>query len=343
VTRIAVVTSSPAHTEGGHLAIGRALVLAAQEAGHDASLIVTPDFGFGRTLATYWANWRLSVGPVDQVISLRYPSYAVRHPVHVCWLNHTMREYYDLWPGFEASLSSRNRIKEGLRRTLIRTADAWLLKRNVGRVVAQSETIRRRLVKDFGLLAQVVYPPPPQRRYRCEEYGGYIFAFSRLVPLKRVELLIRALAEPNARRVRAVIAGEGDSRPELEALASAIGVSGRVTFLGRIDEAALLEHLARCRAVCFTPLGEDYGFVTVEAFASRKAVITCDDSGGPTELVRNEESGLVTDATPSAIAVALARLSEDEGLAERMGTNAAAQVSAMTWAAALKQLLERSS
>ena len=32
----------------------------------------------------------------------------------------------------------------------------------------------------------------------------------------------------------------------------------------------MLDHLARCRAVCFTPLDEDYGFVTVEAFASRE-------------------------------------------------------------------------
>ena len=54
--------------------------------------------------------------PIDQVISLRYPSYAVRHPRHVCWLNHTMREYYDLWAAFSATLSPQGRVKERVRR-----------------------------------------------------------------------------------------------------------------------------------------------------------------------------------------------------------------------------------
>ena len=59
--------------------------------------------GFGRQASAYLATWLTDVTssegrPIDQVISLRYPSYAVRHPHHVCWLNHTMREYYDLWP-----------------------------------------------------------------------------------------------------------------------------------------------------------------------------------------------------------------------------------------------------
>ena len=76
----------------------------------------------------------------------------------------------------------------------------------------------------------------------------------------------------------------------------------------------MLDHLARCRAVCFPPLDEDYGFVTVEAFASRKAVITCVDSGGPAELVRDGETGLVCDPTPAAMAAAIARLMDDAGV-----------------------------
>src|SRR5439155_118256 len=80
-----------------------AIVAAARESGHDARLVITPDHGFGRQAAAYWQTWRFDIShvdgmKVDQVISLRYPSYAVRHPAHVCWLNHPMHEYYDLWP-----------------------------------------------------------------------------------------------------------------------------------------------------------------------------------------------------------------------------------------------------
>ncbi len=110
-------------------------------------------------------------------------------------------------------------------------------------------------------------------------------------------------------------------------------------FLGRVDEAALLDGYARCRAVCFTPLKEDYGFVAAEAFASRKPVVTCTDSGGPGELVEPEQSGLVCEPSPAAVAAALARLCEDAPLAERLGAAGAARIATLTWPATVARLL----
>lgn len=306
--------------------------------------MITPDYGFGRQAAAYYRTWRTDVSridgrPVDQVISLRYPSYAVRHDTHVCWLNHTMREYYDLWPRLTASISLPNLVKETLRKVAIRAVDRLLLKHNVTKVVAQSATIQARLSRDFGLRADVIYPPAPQRAYRCDVYGDYIFAVSRLTAHKRLDLLVRALADAAALHVKAVIAGDGEERPRLEALARSLGVADRVTFLGRIDDDALVSHYAGCRAVCFAPIAEDYGFVTVEAFASRKAVITCADSGGPADLVRDDETGVVCEPTPWSMAVALARLIDDRPMAERLGANAARQVASMTWDAAVRQLV----
>ncbi len=341
---LAVVTSSPPGIEGGHLTIARALTAAAVACGHTAQLVVVPDYGFGRQTKSYLAAWRTDVTQVggmriDQVISFRHPSYAVRHPAHVCWLNHTMREYYDLWPQFVAPLSWKNRIKESIRRRLTHTVDGWLLRHHVTRVIAQSRTIGNRLAADFGIKAAVVWPPPPQRAYRCDEYGDYVFAPSRLTPLKRLDLLLRALAEPPALGVRAVIAGKGEERVALEKLAVQLRIASRVTFTGHAAEDTYVDHLARCRAVCFIPYAEDYGLVTAEAFAARKPVITCRDSGGPTELVRNEETGLVCDPTPAALAVALARLADDAGLAERLGAAAAAQIATLTWENAIRQLV----
>src|SRR4051795_8191546 len=138
--------SRPPSGEGGHLVIARSLVAAAHAAGHDARLVLTPDCAFGRQVASYVETWRTDLtaaihGPVDQVISLRYPSYAVRHPRHVCWLNHTMREYYDLWPYWRAGLGVKGQIKEHVRRRLIHAADKYLLTRRVTRLFVQSRTI----------------------------------------------------------------------------------------------------------------------------------------------------------------------------------------------------------
>jgi glycosyltransferase involved in cell wall biosynthesis len=345
MSRIAVVTSSPLFVEGGHLVIARSLVQALRDEGHDAEMLVTPQNRFGRQGAAYLATWLTDVGmadgnkPVDQVISFRYPSYAVRHPNHVVWLNHTMREYYDQWSTFKAGLSWKGRLKEGVRRQLIHAADRYLLTRNVRRVYAQSRTISVRLQRWGGITSDTLYPPPPQRPYRCDGYGDYVFAVSRLAPLKRLMLLIQALATPAAAGIRCVIAGEGDERAVLERAVLTNGLSSRVSLIGRIDEEQLLEHLANCRAVCFPPYDEDYGFVTVEAFASRKPVITCVDSGGPAELVVNDINGKVCEPQPEALARALRELMDDSAAAERLGEAGLTRVSEMTWSHTVNRLL----
>jgi glycosyltransferase involved in cell wall biosynthesis len=341
---LAIVTSSPQSVEGGHLVIARSLERAARECGHDARIIITPECQFGRQASSYVKTWRTDVNTaagrqVDQVVSLRFPSYAVRHRAHVCWLNHTMREYYDLWPRFSAQLSTRGRLKERVKRAAIHAADRWLLTRNVTRVVAQSPTIQRRLSADLAVTSDVLLPPPPQREYRCDGYGDYIFAVSRLTPLKRLDLLLRALAVPAAGSARAVVAGDGESRAELERLVATLGLTARVALVGPVSDQTMLEHLARCRAVCFPPFHEDYGLVTAEAFASRKGVITCSDSGGPSELVVHDETGLICEPTPDALGEAIGRVMDDRAFAERLGGKAAERVSTMTWPAAVQRLL----
>lgn len=343
--RVAVVTSAPLFVEGGHLVIARALVQALRDEGHEATMVLTPQNRFGRQGAAYLSTWLTDVGlgdrsaPVDQVISLRYPSYAVRHPNHVVWLNHTMREYYDQWETFKDTLSWKGRIKEGTRRRLIHVADRYLLTRNVRKVYAQSRTIAARLQRWGGIRSEPLYPPPPQRAYRCDWYGDYIFAVSRLAPLKRLSLLIEALAHSQAAGIRCIIAGEGEEHRVLEHAIMTKGLSSRVQLIGRIDEGQLLDHLARCRAVCFPPLDEDYGFVTVEAFASRKAVITCTDSGGPAELVVHNVNGKVCAPRAEALAAALREVVDDSAAAERLGQAALNVVTEMTWPRAVTRLL----
>jgi glycosyltransferase involved in cell wall biosynthesis len=345
VSIVAVVTSSPPLVEGGHLVIARALVAALRAAGHESELVITPQNRFGRNTSTYLSNWLADVGrtgdgrPIDQVISLRWPSYAVRHPVHVSWLNHTMREYYDLWPRFRKQLHGPSLLKEHLRRQVIRRVDRWMLAHNVTAVFAQSATVQRRLREFIGVQADVLYPPAPPRPYRCEAYEPFILVISRLTALKRVDLVVEALAQPAAAGVRCVVAGDGDTAADIRQLARELGVADRVRFLGYVDEATLLDTLARCRAVAFVPLDEDYGFVTVEAFASGKPVITTRDSGGPVELVRDGVNGIVVDPSAPALAAAMQQLADDGARAERLGAAGRRLTDEMSWAAAVQRLL----
>ena len=345
MARIIVVTSHPPLAEGGHLVIAHALVTALNEHGHEAGLVTTPQNRFGRQLSAYVATRLTDVGlafddrRVDQVISLRYPSYAVRHPVHTSWLNHRMREDYDLWERMIAPLSSAARLKERVRRRLVHSLDHYFLAR-VTKLFAQSKTIQARLARS-GFAADVLYPPAPHRHYACDEYGDYVFVVSRLAPHKRVDLVVRALAEPAAAGIRCVIAGTGEELPNLRRLAVRLGVDGRVEFLGRIDDAALVRRLAGCRAVCFPPYQEDYGLVTVEAFASARPVITCTDSGGPAELVQHGVQGLVCEPNPPALAEAMRAVMEDRDRAAVMGEAARATATGISWQATVERLVVR--
>jgi glycosyltransferase involved in cell wall biosynthesis len=341
---ILVATSSPPFVDGGHLVMARELVGALEACGHRASLLVTPQNRFGRQGAAYLAAWLTDVSlahdgqSVDQVISLRYPAYAVRHDRHVVWLNHRMREYYDLWDQFAAGLSSRALVKERVRRAIIHRADHHFLSR-VQRRFAISATVQARLQQWGGITSEVLHPPPPVRPYRNDGYGDYVLAVSRLTPMKRFDLLLRALAEPVARHVRCCIVGEGSEAEALARLARELDLQGRVSFAGRTDDAGLLAHYAQCRAVVFPTFNEDYGFVTVEAFASGKAVITCRDSGGAAELVRDGENGLVADPSPDSLARAMVTVMDDRTLAIRLGEAGSIHASRMTWADAVKRLV----
>lgn len=341
---VAVVTASPAFAEGGHLVMARELVQALRAAGHQSGLIVTPQNRFGRQGAAYLAAWCTDVGlahenqKIDQVISLRFPAYAVQHDHHVLWLNHRMREYYDMWDRFSQGLGWKARAKEQVRRTLIHRADKFLFDRMSRRYVI-SATVQARLQRWGGTESTVLYPPPPVREYRCDGYDDYLFAVSRLAPLKRFDLLLRALAEPVASGIRCVIAGEGGEMAALVRLRAQLGLETRVQFAGRLTDAEMVGHLARCRAVAFVPWNEDYGFVTVEAFSCAKPVVTVTDSGGPSELVTDGVTGAVVAPTPEALGAAISHVMRDRTRAIRMGEAGHAVVAPMTWDAAVRELV----
>jgi glycosyltransferase involved in cell wall biosynthesis len=343
MSRILVVTSGALFVHGGHIVIAEETAAALRRAGHQAEVLVTPQNRFGRQASAYAATWLTDVGEtadghrIDQVISLRFPSYAVRHPRHVCWLNHRMREYYDLWPRFSKGMGWRGLLKEKARRAIFHAIDRWLLTRHVTKLYAQSRTIQERLLRFGNISSTVLHPPAPARPYRCDGYEPFVFAVSRLHPLKRMHLLVEGLS--HAPGLQAVIAGRGEEEAALRALVSARGLGGRVTLVGAIDDNAKIDYLARCAAVFFAPESEDYGFVTLEAMNSGKAVVTATDSGGPAEIVEDGKNGLLVAPEGQAVGAALKRLAENPRLAQDLGAGALVTARGHTWERAISRLL----
>jgi glycosyltransferase involved in cell wall biosynthesis len=140
---------------------------------------------------------------------------------------------------------------------------------------------------------------------------------------------------------RLKIAGAGPLADELRKQIEGLGVGDRVELLGFVSAEELLGLYAGCRAAYYAPLNEDYGYVTVEAFLSRKPVVTTTDAGGVLEFVTGEETGLVAEPTPESIAAAIDRLWElPETRLREMGEAGRARVVDITWDAAIDRLTE---
>jgi glycosyltransferase involved in cell wall biosynthesis len=131
--------------------------------------------------------------------------------------------------------------------------------------------------------------PAAGARVSVRDYGDFVLSVNRLDRAKRIDLLIEAAASDGSLQI--VIAGEGPDRERLERLARDRGLNGRARFTGRVGESELADLYARCLAVYYAPVDEDYGMVPLEAFLSEKPVLTTTDAGGPLEVVSNGSTG----------------------------------------------------
>lgn len=278
---------------------------------------------------------------VDRLIALKFPAYLIPHPNKVVWVLHQHRAAYDLWnyPFEDLSASPRGVLV----REAIRRADQQLAEAKT--VFANSKNIANRLGHFCGINAVPLYHPPPNAGsfFCARETGEYFFFPSRMSATKRQNLVLEALALTK-KNVKVRFAGMADS-PEygkrLKLLAAKLGVEARVEWLGFLTEEEKREAYARALAVIFPPVDEDYGYITLEAMLSSKAVITCDDSGGPLEFVSHLKTGLVAKPTAATLAEALDQLWQERDLAAKYGRAGRERYEQMglSWSEVVRQLL----
>ena len=209
--------------------------------------------------------------------------------------------------------------------------------RSTPRLFAISRNVAGRLEASTGLEAEVLPHPPQALEFRCEGYGDFVLSVNRLDRAKRIDLLLEAAALDAGLRV--VIAGDGPDRQRLERLAHDRGLDGRARFAGRVSEQELADLYARCLAVYYAPVDEDYGMVPLEAFLSEKPVLTTTDAGGPLEVVADGATGLVVSPDAGELARAAGWLREHRDDAATLGRAGQAVAAEVTWDRAIGRLL----
>jgi glycosyltransferase involved in cell wall biosynthesis len=342
--RILVCEAQVPFVRGGAESLVRELVGQLRQHGFETDLVSVPFkwYPFDE-LFSQAAAWRLldlseaNGERVDLVIATKFPTYCVRHPRKVTWLIHQHRAAYEL-AGTPFSEFDHREEDVATRERLMAIDTAMLAEST--RIFTIARTVSARLERYNGLASEPLYHPPRLAGLlRGGRAGDYVLSIGRLESVKRVDLAIRAMQWAPA-GIRLVIGGTGTQRETFERVARDAGVADRVSFLGEIDDRTLIDLYAGCLAVIYPPFDEDFGYVTLEAFLSRKPVVTTADSGEPTEFVIQDETGLVVEPDPQAVGEAIARLASDRQRAERLGAAGYDRARQITWSGTIERLVD---
>ena len=330
-------------SHGGAEILAEQLVAQLRLRGYEADLVRLPYKWYPHdALFEHAAAWRMidlsEAGgrPIDRVVATKFPSYFVRHPEKSIWLVHQHRAAYDLCGTPFCNDFDWSEMGVAARERLI-ALDTQMIG-EARRVYTIGTVTSARLERYNGIVAPPLHHPPKLAGLlRPGPPGDYLLSVGRLETLKRVDLAIRAVGLTRGLHLHVV--GEGGQRAALERLAEEVGAADRVTFLGGVDDAQLIDLYAHALAVVFAPFDEDYGYVTLEAFLSGKPVITCRDSGGVLEFVTDGVNGRVTEEDPAALAEALEAVAADRAAAAAMGDAGRQLALGITWDGVIERLL----
>ena len=333
MARILILGAKVPYTHGGQEILVATLLKHIKARGHEVDVLELPFNPLPKqNLLTQAAMWRaldlsqFAGAKIDLVIATKFPTYFARHPKKSVWLVHQLRSLYDLHGGPYSDMGDDPRDEE-LRR-MITDGDTMTLGECAYRG-AISKNVSERLQAYNGLSSTVLYPPLPLgERYQNRATKPYILSVGRICRIKRLDLMLHAMKHVDPALSLKVV-GVADEPGVMEYANNIIkghDIGRRVEFLGRVSDEVLIDLYAEASGVYYAPFDEDYGYVTLEAMASGRPVVTAVDSGGTLEFVRDGENGFVVRPEPLLIAHAFNELARDPQMARRMGAQGRALI-----------------
>jgi glycosyltransferase involved in cell wall biosynthesis len=207
------------------------------------------------------------------------------------------------------------------------------------RIVTLSESSRRELVDDLGFRPHrvSVVPPGIDPKFShdptvARSATPLLVAVGRLMPVKRFDVLIRAVAEVQADvpGLRLVIVGDGAERHVLEQLVADLGAESWVEMPGRLRDEELIRLYRSAWLLTSASAAEGWGMTITEAAAcGTPAVVT--DIGGHRDAVRNGDTGLL--ASELELGPAIRKVLTDDALRARLSAGALEHARRFTWEA----------
>ena len=220
--------------------------------------------------------------------------------LHVCYVHTPVRYAWDLYHSSLKEHGLQRGPKSWATRLILHYLRLWdhATASRVDKFAANSHYVARRIWKTYRRRATVIYPPVDVNRFTVQaDKDDYYVTVSRLVPYKRVDLIVEAFRRMPDKQL--IVIGDGPERAELERNAPP-----NVKLLGRQPAEVVTQHLQSARAFLFAA-DEDFGISPVEAQACGTPVIAY-GHGGATETVVSGTTGILfPEQSPESIVAAV--------------------------------------
>ena len=200
--------------------------------------------------------------------------------VHISYVHSPIRYAWDLQHQYLQEANLTHGLKAWIVKAILHYIRLWDYRtaNGVDHFIANSKFIARRIKKVYGREAAVVYPPVDIEAYElCEEKEDFYLTASRMVPYKKVKLIVEAFNEMPDKRL--VVIGDGPEYAKIKEIAGS-----NITLMGYQPFFVLKEKMQKAKAFVFAA-EEDFGITPVEAQACGTPVIAY-GKGGALETVQ---------------------------------------------------------
>lgn len=229
---------------------------------------------------------QLDVSAYDVILS---SSHAVAKGVltgpdqlHISYVHSPIRYAWDLQHQYLRELGLMQGIKALIVRWLLHKIRMWDYRtaNGVDHFVANSKFIARRIKKVYGRDSDVIYPPVDTDRFTLRENkDNFYFTASRMVPYKKIDLIVEAFAQMPDKKL--VVIGDGPDMQKIKSKATR-----NIEILGYQSNQVMQDYMQRAKAFVFAA-EEDFGITPVESQACGTPVIAFGKGGSRETVMSN--------------------------------------------------------
>lgn len=205
--------------------------------------------------------------------------------LHISYVHTPIRYAWDLYHQYLKESGLDKGLKGKLAKYFLHKIRMWDMStiNRVDHYIANSYYISRRIKKVYGKESRVIYPPVDVDKFElCEQKEGFYMTASRMVPYKKIDLIVEAFSKTDK---KLVVIGTG---PDMEKIKAKAGKN--IELMGYQSDEVMINMMQKAKAFIFAA-EEDFGITPVEAQACGTPVI-CLGKGGTKETVIDMVSGV---------------------------------------------------